>query len=171
MKAAILEGDRNIHCADAAEPEISPHQVLVRSAAAGICGFGMPILLAGTLAAMLTGEFYGRSEAAPVAWALLTAPVSPGAIWIGRAGAVASGATVGALVVWLAAGGLAALGAKLARGFGVAVDLSWPRTPDAGLLLLSLPVAAIAVTGWRHPPGSPVMRQPRVRPDVVPGRG
>lgn len=38
MKAAILKGARDICCADVAEPEISPRQVLVRSAAAGICG-------------------------------------------------------------------------------------------------------------------------------------
>lgn len=38
MKAAILRGARDICCADVAEPEISPRQVLVRSAAAGICG-------------------------------------------------------------------------------------------------------------------------------------
>ena len=43
MKAAILKADRDIHCADAAEPGISPHQVLVRSAAAGICGTDLHI--------------------------------------------------------------------------------------------------------------------------------
>lgn len=51
MKAAILKGVRDIHCADAAEPEISPHQVLVRSAAAGICGTDLHIF---------RGEFHER---------------------------------------------------------------------------------------------------------------
>jgi threonine dehydrogenase-like Zn-dependent dehydrogenase len=51
MKAAILKGDRDIHCADAAEPEISPHQVLVRSRAAGICGTDLHIY---------RGEFHER---------------------------------------------------------------------------------------------------------------
>ena len=51
MKAAILEGDRDIHCADAAEPEVSPDQVLVRSVAAGICGTDLHIY---------RGEFHER---------------------------------------------------------------------------------------------------------------
>lgn len=51
MKAAILKGDRDIHCADFAEPEISPHQVLVRSLAAGICGTDLHIY---------RGEFHER---------------------------------------------------------------------------------------------------------------
>ncbi len=51
MKAAILRGDRDIHCADAAEPEISPDQVLVRSVAAGICGTDLHIY---------RGEFHER---------------------------------------------------------------------------------------------------------------
>ena len=51
MKAAILKADRDIHCADVPEPEISPDQVLVRSAAAGICGTDLHIF---------RGEFRGR---------------------------------------------------------------------------------------------------------------
>jgi len=43
MKAAILEGAREIHCAEAAAPELSSGQVLVRTAAAGICGTDLHI--------------------------------------------------------------------------------------------------------------------------------
>jgi 2-desacetyl-2-hydroxyethyl bacteriochlorophyllide A dehydrogenase len=51
MKAAILRGARDIHCADAGEPEISPGQVLVRSVAAGVCGTDLHIY---------RGEFHDR---------------------------------------------------------------------------------------------------------------
>jgi len=51
MKAAILTGDRDIHYGDVNEPEISPLQVLVRCAAAGICGTDLHIF---------RGEFHDR---------------------------------------------------------------------------------------------------------------
>ena len=51
MKVAILKGIRDICCSDAAEPQISAHQVLVRTAAAGICGTDLHIY---------RGEFHGR---------------------------------------------------------------------------------------------------------------
>lgn len=43
MKAAVLEGARDIRCADAADPELASGHVLVRSAAAGICGTDLHI--------------------------------------------------------------------------------------------------------------------------------
>ena len=51
MKAAILKADRDIRVADTPEPGIAPDQVLVRSAAAGICGTDLHIY---------RGEFHGR---------------------------------------------------------------------------------------------------------------
>jgi len=65
MKAAVLTGAREIHCADAAVPEVGPRQVLVHSAAAGICGTDLHIfrgefLERVTFPAILGHEFGGE---------------------------------------------------------------------------------------------------------------
>ena len=53
MRAAILKGDRDIQFGEASDPKIRPDEVLVRTAAAGICGTDLHIF---------RGEFHERVE-------------------------------------------------------------------------------------------------------------